>query len=488
MLCVVIKGPSYEEVRRQISQVIPYADVVELRLELFSNLNREQLKQLRAEFSIPMIFTLRSSSQGGSYARSENERLDDLRKLASLKPEYLDIEFHVPADFIADIAKEHPEIKLIISHHDFVETPSDLDALYTAMQKIPAWGYKIAVAAKHALDAMRLICWAKNIQGNKIIIAMGEYGQISRILSPVMQCAMTYACLDEGSLGAPGQIPAKVLLERYHYRSLDSQTAVYGLIGDPVDQSIGDLVHNRFFEDKEMNAVYIKIQLKAAELETFLRLAAQFPFRGFSVTMPLKEAAVAYVNELSQEASAIGAVNVLRWQDGKWMASNTDGTGALNAIEEQFPVKGKRVVIIGAGGAAKAIAYEAHRRGASITVVNRDKKRAEQLASNVNGIAKGLDEMQACANEGYDVLINSTPAAMPINDAAILPGSIVMDVKTKPTPDSHFFQAAEKKGCHLIYGYQMFLEQAIGQYLYWFPERFSAQECRAFLNSNEWIE
>lgn len=486
MLCVVIKGPSYDEVRRQLAQVSPYTDIVELRLELFSSLDTDQLKKIRSEFPMPMIFTLRSSSQGGSYKGTENERLQELQKLAGLKPEYLDVEFHVPADIIAAIALENPEVKLIVSHHDFDGTPDDLDALYAAMQKIPAWGYKIAVAAHNALDAMRLMCWAKDIQGNKIILAMGEHGQVTRLLSPVLQCAITYSCLDEGSLGAPGQIPAKLLLERFHFRTLGPQTAVYALIGDAVVQSISDLVHNRFFEAQGIDAVYVKIRLKAEELESFLKFAAQLPFKGFSVTMPLKEAVVACVNELSPEAKIIGAVNTLCRRNEKWEACNTDGKGALNAIEEQFSVKGAHAVIIGAGGAAKAIAYEAYQRGASITVINRHKQRAEQVASIVNGKAAGLEQMQAIAEEGYDLLINATPIDMPIEADAILPGSIVMDVKIK-SEDSYFFQAAEKRGCHLIYGYQMFLEQAIGQYLFWFPDRFSAQECRTFLNSNEWI-
>lgn len=487
MLCVVIKGPSYDEVRRQITQAIPYADMIELRIESFSSLDLEELKKIRAEFSIPMIFTLRSSSQGGSYKGAEPERLQDLRRLASLKPEYLDVEFHVPVETTANIAHENPEIKLIISHHDFDETPSDLDALYTAMQKIPAWGYKIAVAANSALDAMRLMCWAKNIQGNKIILAMGEQGQITRILSPLLQCAITYASIDEGSLSAPGQVPAKLLLERFRFRKLGAQTAIYGLIGDPVEQSIGDLVHNRFFEEQGLDAVYVKIQLKAEELETFLALAAQLPFKGLSVTQPLKEQIVAYVNVLSEESKAIGAVNTLCRRDNKWEGCNTDGKGALNAIEEQFSVEGGHVVIIGAGGAAKAIAFEAKQRGAFVTVVNRHVKRAEEVANRLHVKAAGLEEMQAIADRGYDVLINSTSDEMPIDAEAILPGSIVMDVKTK-AKDTAFFQVAEKKGGHLIYGYQMYLEQAIGQYLFWFPGNFSEQQCRSFLNSHEWIE
>ena len=107
-------------------------------------------------------------------------------------------------------------------------------------------------------------------------------------------------------------------------------------------------------------------------------------------------------------------------QDGKWFGSNTDSIGALNAIERNLLVKAKHIVILGAGGAAKAIAYEAARRGAFVTVVNRDEARAEQVAMCVNGKAKGIDRMTECKNEGYDILINCTPADMPIKSEDIL--------------------------------------------------------------------
>lgn len=484
MLCVVIKGPSYDEAHRQISKVLPYADVVELRLELFT-FDFKQLKNLRSEFSIPMIFTLRSVEQGGSYTKSESERQQELKQLATLNPEYLDVEFHVPEEVSAAITQGNPDVKLIISHHDFNETPENLDALYEKMQKIPAWGYKLAVMAQNATDTMRLLCWAKKIKGNKIIIAMGTHGQVSRILSPLMQNAMTYACIDDDIFLTPGQLPATVLLERFHFRSLNSETVIYGLLGNPVERSIGDLVHNRFFEAKEINAVYVKIQLESTELKPFLKWAAELPFQGFSVTTPFKEEILSLIDDPTEEVREIGAVNTLYKQNGRWIACNTDGVGALNAIEEQFPVEGKRAVLIGAGGTAKAIAFEAHKRGASITVLNRNFSKAESLASRVAGQAKHLNEMSACAEEGYDLLINCTPVDMPIDASTILPGTIVMEVKMQPK-DSYFFQAAEKSGCHLIYGYQMFLEQAIGQYVCWFPGRFSTQECRSFLNSNEW--
>ena len=480
MICVAIRGPSLQEVTSQIIQALPHADLIELRIDLFDNVDLNGLKELCAKFNIPMIFTLRSARQGGHYAGSEAERLDELRTLATLKPEYLDLESHVPDIFVAEIAASYPDIKLILSYHDFAETPANLEKLYMDMRKIPVWGYKIAVTACSSLDALRFLCWAKKAGGNLIAISMGPHGQVSRILAPIIGSPMTYASLEDGQQTAPGQLSAKVLIERYRYRTLTPQTALYGLIGDPVDRSISDETHNYFFHEQKIDAVYVKIQVTAAELGPFLELVKEFSFKGLSVTMPLKELIVPYLDEVSSQARDIGAVNTLLLQDGKWIGSNTDSIGALNAIEKTLSVKAKRIVILGAGGAAKAIAYEAARRGAFVTVVNRDEARAEQVAMCINGKAKGIDRMTECKNEGYDILINCTPTDMPIKSEDILSNAVVMDIKTKPK-ETPFLQCAEAKGCKVIYGYEMFVEQALGQYNLWFGGQFSAPQYRAIL-------
>lgn len=481
MICVAIKAPSLVEAHRQISQALPYADLIELRLDLMPNMNLEAINQLRGHFSIPMIFTLRSSQQGGNYVHSEEQRLIELRHLAALKPEYLDLEFHLPPDFIAEIQAQYPEIKIILSYHHFAVTPEDLDGLYNRMLEIPTWGYKIAVTPSGAVDALRLLCWAKQRPGNNLIaISMGAHGQISRILAPCIGSPITYASLEDESQTAPGQLSAKILLERYHYRALSFHTAIYGLIGDPVDKSISDKTHNFFFQAQGIDAVYVKIQVSATELGTFLRLAKQLPFMGFSVTMPLKECILSEVDQITPEARDIGAINTLLWQEGKWIASNTDGIGALNAIERQLLVKGKHLVVIGAGGAAKAIAFEACRRGAQLTILNRHEKSAQQLAERFQGGFKGIHQMHECAAEGYDILINCTPVDMPINPEDILPGTVVMGIKTMPK-ESLFLQSAQIKGCHIIYGYQMFIEQAIGQYDFWFNNQIPTQKYKTLL-------
>lgn len=475
MLCVVIKGPTWEEVRQQTAEASSYADSVELRLDLFSHVDQEALKQLRRICAIPMIFTLRPLSQGGGYPHSEENRLSLLRQLAALKPAYLDLEYDIPPFFIEEIAASHPEIKIILSYHNFMETPADLDSLYTRLRCPFVHFYKIAVMACSTVDTLRLLLWAQEKNERIIAISMGSYGQLSRILCPILGIPMTYASLDDGLCTAPGQLSAKVLKERYRFFHLTPRTKIYGLIGDPVDSSISDVTHNALMTFCGIDAVYIKIHLKASELAEFFPLAKRLPLQGLSVTMPLKEAVIPFLDEIDLEAEVIGAVNTLLFKpEGNITGYNTDGRGALNAIEKSVAMEGKRVTILGAGGAARAIAYEASKRGALVTIINRNAERACQAA-------KRLSCSWGNADANYDLLVNATPAGMPILPERILPHTLVMDIKTMPK-ETEFTQEASKKGCPVIYGYQMFIEQAAEQFHLWFGAVMHPQNMVSFLD------
>ncbi len=456
MLCIVIKGPTIEEVNEQIKQAIPLADLLELRLDLFKEISLSQIKTLCTDLPIPVLFTLRSSSQGGLSCLNAQERISQLSLLAQLKPDYLDLQYPEDLCFISQIKG----IKLLLSYHNCDKTPRDLQELYDRMQKSPAHFYKIAVKANGVLDTMHLLCWSKqHKKPNCIAISIGSAGQISRILSPVIENPITYACLDEDPSSSLGQLSAQRLITQYNMASLTPKTAMYGLIGDPVEQSISDITHNSFFQSRHLEALYLKIRTLPSELSTFLSFAKQLPFKGLSVTMPLKEAVMSSLDFIDDEAQRIGAVNTLLLKKEQWIGYNTDGKGALNAIEKRVKVKGKKVIILGAGGAAKAIAYEAEQRGALVTILTRNAKKAKSLAAVVNG----LDQMHEYYNTGYDILINCTPADLPIDPQYLLPQALIMDIRSRPkkTP---LLQHALKKNCAVVYGYEMFIEQALLQY------------------------
>lgn len=467
MICVVIKGPSYAEVHSQISQASNIANLVELRLDLFEKLDFITLEKIKKSFSIPMIFTLRKNHQ------EESARQKDILRLLEIQPDYLDLESDVPDDFFAKIHSHYLKTKLILSYHNFFETPRNLKTLLNEMIQKPAWGYKIAVTAKNAIDGLRLMCFAKTSAKNLIAISMGSHGKISRIIgSP-----LTYACLSEEQSTAAGQLSTKILLERYRYPKLTSETSLYGLIGDPVDQSISDETHNHFFETQNLNAVYVKIPVKATELKEFLALAKKVPFKGLSVTMPLKESILPFLDQIDDQAAKIGAVNTLVLHEKKWIGFNTDGIGALNVVEKETSVKGKRVVIIGAGGAAKAIAFEMHRKGAFLTFACRDKKKAQLLAMQYHGQAFDLTEIDKVKLH-YDIIINCIPHEMPIKN--FFAETLVMDIKTKPK-NTLFLRHALKNRCKVIYGYQMFVEQALYQFKLWFTSSFFNHSHRQIL-------
>jgi 3-dehydroquinate dehydratase/shikimate dehydrogenase len=470
MICAIIKGPTLQAAHQQMKQAYQIADLVELRLDGFTDLNEAALKALKATYKIPVIFTLRDVSQGGHYQGTEAQRLAEIRRLAALEPDYLDLEHHVMCDFVEEISRCHPKIKLILSYHDMTKTPEDLDRIYEALSQKSAYLYKIAVTAQQSIDTLRLLNWAKTVKQRMIAISLGTAGQPSRVMGSIFGCPFTYATLDDMQQTAPGQFNIKTLTERYRYSSLNDKTAIYGLIGDPVDQSVSDVAHNHVMGAYGLGAVYVKMPVKAAELGDFLQQAKQLPMQGLSVTMPLKEAILPYLDKIDPQAREIGAVNTLLFKKGEITGFNTDGIGALNALEKVCVVKGKRIILIGAGGAAKSIAYEACRRGGVVTVLNRDAEKAHQLARRLQCEGGQLDDMKTIAKQGYDVLINCTPLPMPIKAADILPQTVVMDIKTKPN-EIPFLQCAERRRCQIIYGYRMFVEQAVGQYQIWFNER-----------------
>lgn len=424
-----------------LDRVGDLADLIELRLDHFSTPKMADK---------PSIFTLRKKEQGGVRDISESERLAEIERLLQFQPDYLDIEADTDPSFIERIAQKFPRIKLIGSYHNFQETPQDLDALLESMRNPHFAIYKIAVTAKSTPDMLRLMIFAKRVKVPLTAMSMGEYGRPSRILGPIIGNALDYAGLtDDPNLH---RYSLQTLHEVFRYRKLDRDTKIYALIGDPVEQSPGHFFHNSRFSD---NAVYIKMRVRPEELAEFFKLIKQLPFHGFSVTIPLKEAIISY---LDQVEGSIGAVNTIAIRDGKLIGSNTDGAGALNAIEKHVKVVRKRLAILGAGGTARAIAYEAKLRGASVTIYNRTPERAYQLALEFGCEGLGLDRVKP-----YDILVNTIPEG-PLE--MVQPNTVVMDVVYHPR-ETPLLAMAKKLDCQCIYGEEMFVEQANLQRLSW---------------------
>ena len=461
MLCTVIKGPDFTQSRQQLAK----ATFAELRLDFFESITIDKINDLRKEFLIPMIFTLRSKQQGGNYSENENERIKAIQSLCVLEPEYIDLEYHVPESFISEIKKRHPNIKIIASYHNFEKMPP-LGPILNELKKMPADFFKIAVTPQSSNESLEILDFMKNHSSNVFAMGMGPYGESTRVLGPLFGAKIIY--------GSPDHFPVKTLSEVYQIHRHGPQTVIYGLLGENVSKSLSHFSHNQVFSNLDLQCVYVKFPIKTDQLRDFLTLARRMNFKGLSVTMPLKEAVIPLIDEVH---SSVGAVNTLKFENGKIIGYNTDGKGALDALEEKISVKGKKIVCIGAGGAAKGIVAEAIKRGAIVTILNRNGNRALELAKEMNCLGGSLKSL---SEHPYDILINTTPSHMPIGSEGIIPGTIAMDITTQPQ-NTQFLHEAKKKGCILVFGYEMFVNQAVEQFKIWFDGKIDLIKTKAII-------
>ncbi|MFN0064985.1 MAG: type I 3-dehydroquinate dehydratase [Chlamydiales bacterium] len=377
-------------------------EMLELRLDQIPH-TLQELRELT--FTKPVIFTLRS--------------LENLEEYVALKPDYIDLPHHIA----------QPLPNLLSSYHNFERTP-DLDSLLKQMRKTPARFYKIACQANSMDDAFRMLEFAEK-QSDVLGISLGLHGKITRLFAkPWSYVAHREARFGQYFYGKMPYLPKKL----------------YGLIGD-VTKSTSDQYHTKI--------PYLIMPITASELPRFMEQVKR-RFAGLSVTIPLKEEVMPYLDEIDQEAALIGAVNTIVNRDGLLVGYNTDGKGALDALGE---VQNKRITVIGAGGAAKAIVFEAVRRGAEVLILNRTAERAQELAAKWGCKAASL-----ATHEPYDILVNTTSQTMPIAVEYIDPYTTVMDIQRVPTK---LVEEAKKRHCTIVEGQEMFVNQAKGQYALW---------------------
>jgi 3-dehydroquinate dehydratase / shikimate dehydrogenase len=443
MLCAIVKS----DAERSICQANRTADFIEISL---ADNALEKAKFLRALCRKPVIFKMQKIYW--SYLE--------------LKPNYVDLPHTTPRSVFERIREKFPGIGRICSYHNFEKTP-DLDSIALRLRALPAEFYKIATYARSLEDSLHMLNFVKKTHW--IGLCMGEYGEVTRILSPLFGSPWTYAPFSEKEKTAPGQLLVEELIRVYRLKKISPQTALYGLIGDPVKQSLGHVIYNLAFKKLNLDAVYIKMRMSQKELPICFPLLKKIGFKGLSVTMPLKQAITSFVEEKSGES-----LNTINFQYGKILGSNTDGTGALDALEKKIVVADKRMVLLGAGGAAWGIALEAKKRGAELIIVNRTPSKAFKLAQTVNAKLFSLEEFKRVAELNYDILVNCTSVGMrgsqmPVATDDLLEGKFVMDIITTPRQTS-LLKAAKIKGCVIIEGMEMYIQQAIGQFSNWFEK------------------
>lgn len=490
-LCIPIVGPAMDDAALQIDAALKLADCIELRLDLFHDIEISKIRKLREKISIPLIFTLRKKSEGGGFEGNENERITRLLELIHLKPDYIDVEWDVSDLMIASLRKANSDIKILISYHNFEETPK-LDAIWKKIYRKQGDAYKLVTTAHSVLDHLEMLRFISDLDSMLLVsgMCMQSDGSLSRILAPIAKNSLVFACLSENQASARGQMHADVLLNHYRFRSLNSKTFLLGLIGDPVDKSMSHQSHNRVLHELDLPGIYAKFRVKDEELSSFFEIIKSFNIKGLSVTMPLKEKVIPFLDQIDPLAKGMEAVNTIHFTPEGLKGYNTDGIGALKAIgakisgdwSEKF--QSRRILMIGAGGTAKAIAYVAHRLGAQVTILNRHINRALAIANKIGCHADSLDQLDKYVRSGYDILIHATSVGMGLESEACLlgpqhfiPGSIVLDVISNPK-QTCLLKEAKNQGCMTVSGMEMFIQQAIAQFKIWLPgvESYNVEE------------
>lgn len=459
MIIVSIVGPSMQQALAQVKGSTPYADMFEFRLDL---IDRPNVAGLLASTRKPTIATCRPLREGGRFNGVERERIGILELASVFGAHYVDVELSTSPQIIQEFVRRRKETAVIVSHHLLDGTLFDISRIYKALDTTGADVIKLAYEAEDSYEnhlAFDFLARAKADGRKAVAVAMGEAGAPSRVLYKKFGGWATYAATEDGQSAASGQIPASQLRNLYRSNALTKSTKVYGVVGNPIRQSKGVLLHNPLFRRAKRNAVYCKFRV--SNIEKFMHQIVPHLF-GFSVTLPHKQNVMKFLDQVDPTSEAIGAVNSVARRGRKLVGMNTDAPGALDAIEKVVRVKGKRILILGAGGAARAIAYEAKNRGAFVLIANRTEAKARRLSKDFEC---EFVEWESIAKSEFDILVNATSVGMFPNvdqspvSKTILRKKIVFDAVYNP-PMTRLLRDAKSVGATIIHGTEMYLNQA----------------------------
>jgi 3-dehydroquinate dehydratase/shikimate dehydrogenase len=471
-ICIAIRDPQVENIAPLIAQARGQCCFLEMRLDYLpvDSIQIDHLRMWKELAGMPIIATFRRKANGGEFEGSADKQLDVVRLILEAGMDYLDLEIETVDDHLGGSLSSLPasSTKLIVSYHDFGETPAGLAAVYNRLTRVQPDVVKIATMARGYFDNLRLMQLVSRAQSDQIaiiVVAMGELGGMTRILAPSRGSLLTYASMERGKESAPGQFTARDLNEIYRIDEIHADTRLYGVIGYPLGQSLSPLIHNAAFQYLGLNCRYLPLPVK--DLKDFSLCLGWFS--GLSVTIPHKLDIAQYAQMVDSSVREAGAANTLALDGGQWRAYNTDVDGIELALAEPFREGITSAVILGAGGAARAAASVLKRRVDQVVVLARDLEKARIFAESY-----GFEADLLCRAGHYpaDLLVNTTPIGMaPRTDESPLPDDLlnyryVFDMVYNPM-DTRLLRAARARGCRGIAGLDMFVGQAARQFELW---------------------
>jgi 3-dehydroquinate dehydratase/shikimate dehydrogenase len=485
-VCLCLTGKTIERDLEVLNKYRPYIDLVELRVDCLSREEQFLIRRFPELAGLPVILTVRRKREGGQFGLGEGARLAIFsRALAFAEADlrrnfaYIDLEEDMEAPTLEDAARAFGT-RIIRSFHSF-EGPGDgLLERIRSMYRVGDEIVKAAVSADSLDDVARLFQISRELgDSEKILLCMGDNAVCTRILSKTLGSYLCYTTAKNEAdfpVAAAGQLDPIELDTLYRFRSITKSAEVYGILGYPLKATSSPPFFNEIFGRENKDAVYIPFPSPSAA--PFFALADEIGLRGASVTVPHKEAALPHLASMSDEVRSVGACNTIARDGNGWSGYNTD-TGGFSASLLDFigkkELKGRRVTIVGAGGAARAVAFEIHRHRGKALILNRNEERAEKLAGLYRFEHGGLDSDGIRRMKKFsDIIVQTTSVGMepdttgdPLCGYRFKGSEVVMDIIYKPERTTLLKRAAEA-GCRVLNGADMLRRQAKLQYRLFF--------------------
>ena len=471
-VCVAVIGEDPADIIGRAESLVRDNPFMEFRLDYLSNpaAGLPKLKHfLDLHPEATVIATCRRAVNGGKFKGSAAAQLELLKKAAATGFQLVDIELQ-SAEILkaAELADLKDRVGVILSYHDFKATKK-LEEVFAGMKKYPADFYKVVSTATTLYDNVHMMKFvqAHSAQYEMVGLCMGEQGIISRVLGVRAGSIFTFGSATRGEETAPGQVTASELRDTYRIEAVDAATQVYGVAGDPISHSMSPIMMNTAFRRETVNAVYLALHAKT--LKDLLACVNDIPIRGLSITMPYKQDIVEVLTNSDALTRQIGACNtVVRAQDGKLYGFNTDVAGVVVPLEQRMALQGAKVLIVGAGGVARAAAFGLKNKGAEVFITNRTPEHGQTLARQAK--AKYMKRADV-AKSSFDVILNATPMGMGANRQSPLEDKelntkYLFDLVYVPA-ETRLMKMARARNIEVIPGLEMFVQQGARQFEIW---------------------
>jgi 3-dehydroquinate dehydratase/shikimate dehydrogenase len=471
-VCVAVTASDPSELIEKAEALIRDNTFLEFRLDYLAKpaLALSKIKDF-VEYHPHLFFiaTCRRAASGGKFKGSIASQLEILSKCAAVGCQLVDVELETALKCKPQQLQQlRQKSALVLSYHDFRGTKK-LEETLAKMAAFPADYYKIVGTATTLYDNVVMMKFLEKHSDKHSLIGlcMGEQGIISRVLGVRAGSVFTFAAVNPDEKTAPGQVTAQELRSTYRIEQIDIATKVYGVAGDPVAQSLSPAIMNAAMRRENVNAVYVALHAKT--IKDLLACVREIPIHGLSITMPYKEAIVSHLDNTDSHTTKSGACNtVVRAQDGKLYGFNTDSAGILRPLEQRITIDKAKILVLGAGGAARAAVFGLKERGAEVYILNRSIVPAQKLARSARARLLRRPDLK---KHTFDVIINATPVGMgnqresPLN-ADEIKAKYVFDMVYDPR-ETRLLQLAREKGAEIIPGVEMFVHQAARQFEIW---------------------